>query len=488
VVEAGNDGTLKVQLRRGKFVSKDLVPGAVVEINGEDFGELAKISAPDSVSFKEIISMTGTKPDWYCCHSWGDSVLNFIACCEEHARLRCLCERTSSYWVCAYANRQHDLEDEISKDDITNTSFFRAMQRAKGVLLFLGLQAKPFERMWCTFEIFKAITSGDGDHQDAKRPGKKNKPLSLDIVTAFRQNNEVHVNLMAEERLPREPLRAKMIREKSFPHHLLVQGMTRNLEDGKCYSDLDKQNIEKFMANGGGPEQLADACKKANQRLHAHFALLSWPFAIENNLVLDFDGDPNNSTVLSLIGMLKEDATRHTLSFSLAHSVGVTSHDIKQVACGLPENLKHLELSFEGCIQVDNSGLQALAEKLPSSITKLHLNLMGCVEISNAGIAWLAWRLSSMSNLEDVRLVCCMCPHLSEDCFVRLDECLPNSVQTCAILMAGTFADKNCHSLLELRHMAQVVRRRKSSAKRLSVFALPGFVRTHRPVDDEDTP
>ena len=38
------------------------------------------------------------------------------------------------YWVCAYANNQHDLEAEISEDP-KETSFFKAMQLSEGVLI-----------------------------------------------------------------------------------------------------------------------------------------------------------------------------------------------------------------------------------------------------------------------------------------------------------------------------------------------------------------
>ena len=84
--------------------------------------------------------------------------------------LRKLSEETG-YWVCAYANRQHDLSSALTADP-TKTSFFLAMQIAKdndgGVLLILDEEveyadrgktgpATPFERIWCAFEETKVM-------------------------------------------------------------------------------------------------------------------------------------------------------------------------------------------------------------------------------------------------------------------------------------------------------------------------------------------
>ena len=51
----------------------------------------------------------------------------------------------SPYWICAYANRQHDLGQDIVCDPM-QTSFFKAMQLAAGVVIVLNAadrKAKP---------------------------------------------------------------------------------------------------------------------------------------------------------------------------------------------------------------------------------------------------------------------------------------------------------------------------------------------------------
>ena len=72
--------------------------------------------------------------------------MSFVNCCQRHAHLRHLEDSEATYWVCGYANRQHELELEIGTDDIMASSFYRALQVASGLLLILDKEAKPFSR------------------------------------------------------------------------------------------------------------------------------------------------------------------------------------------------------------------------------------------------------------------------------------------------------------------------------------------------------
>ena len=82
-------------------------------------------------------------------HWWGEPIVSFVNCCQRHAHLRHLEDSEATYWVCGYANRQHELELEIGADDIMASSFYRALQVASGLLLILDKEAKPFSRTGC---------------------------------------------------------------------------------------------------------------------------------------------------------------------------------------------------------------------------------------------------------------------------------------------------------------------------------------------------
>ena len=51
---------------------------------------------------------------------------DFVSAVEYHAKVRKL-DNTDAYWVCAYANNQHDLDADIP-DDPKQSAFFKAMQ------------------------------------------------------------------------------------------------------------------------------------------------------------------------------------------------------------------------------------------------------------------------------------------------------------------------------------------------------------------------
>ena len=72
-----------------------------------------------------------------------EPVCKFLACLEQHALVRELSSGTF-YWVCAYANNQHCVEEDI-KSNPRSTSFYRA-------ILVLDSAGTPFERTWCCFE------------------------------------------------------------------------------------------------------------------------------------------------------------------------------------------------------------------------------------------------------------------------------------------------------------------------------------------------
>lgn len=61
--------------------------------------------------------------------------MDFISCMMNHATVRSL-PLATAYWVCAYANNQHELGADLSNDPM-KSSFAKAMRIAHGVLLIL---------------------------------------------------------------------------------------------------------------------------------------------------------------------------------------------------------------------------------------------------------------------------------------------------------------------------------------------------------------
>ena len=120
----------------------------------------------------------------YCIHTycarWGEPVLMFLACLLQHAfdlglksplgfvdgaiwgstdqwdplipvfeepHKGFLGGRSPQYWICAYANNQWHLDDEIS-GELVETSFFRAMQLSKGTVSVIDGGGVSWTRIW----------------------------------------------------------------------------------------------------------------------------------------------------------------------------------------------------------------------------------------------------------------------------------------------------------------------------------------------------
>lgn len=58
--------------------------------------------------------------------------------------------------MCAHANNQHDLTAEIS-DDLSQTSFYRAMRLARGTVSVIDSSAGCFDRIWCVYELYQSL-------------------------------------------------------------------------------------------------------------------------------------------------------------------------------------------------------------------------------------------------------------------------------------------------------------------------------------------
>ena len=75
-------------------------------------------TAKATSSYVELVADEGTVeqiPKWFVSHWWGEPVLDFIKCTARHAQVRELGEG-ACYWVCAYANNQHELGKDIGSD------------------------------------------------------------------------------------------------------------------------------------------------------------------------------------------------------------------------------------------------------------------------------------------------------------------------------------------------------------------------------------
>jgi hypothetical protein len=162
-------------------------------------------------SYVELIASGPQKPDWFVSHWWGETVIDFIACLEQHAADRAL-PADAGYWVrpvprppqrrvwvyrghtpdppprhvrllvdggaqvCAYANNQHTLDSELGGDSgggPEHSPFFRALQLATGTVSVVDGAAIVFTR------AVSARRSVRATHPEAATTDAKARALPL---------------------------------------------------------------------------------------------------------------------------------------------------------------------------------------------------------------------------------------------------------------------------------------------------------------------
>ena len=102
------------KLADGSFETRRLTPETV---NLYHLTELLikPATAARRCSYVELVASAPQPPKWFVSHWWGEPVVLFLRCLEQHAADHWLDEDTA-YWVCAYANNQHDVGGDVTAD------------------------------------------------------------------------------------------------------------------------------------------------------------------------------------------------------------------------------------------------------------------------------------------------------------------------------------------------------------------------------------
>jgi len=417
----GTDVLISVQ--KGTFVrDRNTV------IGDESCGSPVFVEFKDGVrmSLKELLHPESTPPDWFISHSWGDSVQSFVKRCELHAKNYCTTWTENgrvfnkkqydqySYWVCAYANNQHELASEIVGSPM-KSAFMKAITKSHGTLIMMDHQGTCLTRIWCDFEIFMTIMDSQ----------------TLDIVAT---NELWEPFLLTENLLPSdEDAEDKANRDMQFPHHLLVKGMTAVLEEGNSSRVIDKVRILKAMVsmqsiiaeedeekasinwNDTGPfERLQSTFKclsneertsyeLANDTLHARFAIFAWPKAHEYGIVNNFQEPKDeassdgvldvfyrvtgygrsctdgaietqeiNNGILDLPSITSKAALLDRYEVTL---IGTNQESFMNVFRGIPLNCRYVRVEFHDGKNIQNQVFFYLWEKLSQLDHLVHFDM-----------------------------------------------------------------------------------------------------------------
>ncbi|CAL1164568.1 unnamed protein product [Cladocopium goreaui] len=277
----------------------------------------------ETCSFVELVAKDAETqfPCWFVSHAWQEAVCRFVACLRQHAELRNAAGL--AYWVCAYANNQHKLQDEISANP-RGTSFYKAMKLAVGVVLILDQDVE--ERNTGT-------------------------PLLLDVA-ATDSSNEAHVitdGLAAPEArlMPLLGFLAKALREANFPTLLAQKGLSVDISKADASKAEDKIRILNCIRlPQARTKELTDVAplqdpnySAVNKALAAHFAIASW-----------FGAVTQGQDTSNLRRALAADSSRHMVELSFTGCRGFGDDSLQQLLNHLPRKLRllRLDLAFTG--------------------------------------------------------------------------------------------------------------------------------------------
>lgn len=110
-------------------------------------------------SYVEMVANGPQLPTFFVSHWWGTPFFDTLRMLRLHAKQRNV-QKNEYYWICTFANCQHNLE-ELSPDDYLDTPFAKAIMndKCRGTVLVLNEKdATPFTRSWCVFEAYISTT------------------------------------------------------------------------------------------------------------------------------------------------------------------------------------------------------------------------------------------------------------------------------------------------------------------------------------------
>eukprot|EP00929_Paragymnodinium_shiwhaense_P095632 TRINITY_DN56868_c0_g1_i1.p1 TRINITY_DN56868_c0_g1~~TRINITY_DN56868_c0_g1_i1.p1 ORF type:complete len:1431 (-),score=384.86 TRINITY_DN56868_c0_g1_i1:285-4577(-) len=418
-----------------------------------DHCSLVELMAP-----KEAAGV-GQRPKWFCCHAWSDTFADCLAALETHATERVL-RSSDAWWLDAFATDRHhhhihgyhghhyhhhhqggpggqlaearrSASAATSLDDVP---FLRAMRSAEGVLLFLGSNGEPFQRLWCCFEVACAFSIGKLNRRAWKRllldmvatpDGQKNSApcLLADGLTQAERKSEM-------ER-PGSGWRSKARREASFPLRILERGYEVDVTTGGVHQNSDRNFILGAISTGqceahAQPPATCSEYDKANAALRGIFAgAASRRAAVAGRLRAALEalsGDAERKELMldlrfsdvenleDVGGCLQRLRRLERLEVVLEGCQKLTSAEAIGTALGSLTHLRRFLCNARGCPRLADVSTLASLLGTPSQLLHLSLDFSGCQAL--AGLDSLGASLSRLKHLQRLELQFSRCPQL----------------------------------------------------------------------------
>lgn len=343
-------------------------------------------------AFVELLTAQKQSPLWFVTHCWSEPIVDFMESLRAHVAARRQTPDTP-YWICAYANRQHQLQEDLGLgSDVTKTGFAKALQAARFKMLFvLDVQATAFSRLWCAFEGTMCLA-------------RSSAPLDIAVCHDSRGRVLTHGLTEEEEEMEHQSrgtgLRAKAVREADFPLEVAEAALQIDVEKAEATYEEDRVQLLNYIAGADdlfeAPAEDHPRYAEASTRLRALFAL---------PLLLRITAGEATVAVQQRWGPIKEallaDVGRKSLDL---HFEGLSSNGMRLLAESLPPNLQELTLRIRGS-SVKDEDMLALADGFPEHLRAVSLDLTHCRHVTANGCEAFASRARRRKVACDLNLL-----------------------------------------------------------------------------------
>merc|ERR1712166_313193 len=203
------------------------------------------------LSLVELMAEGDQIGDYFTSHWWGEPIIEMFSSLTQAARDKgmqikgskdYLDGRVPCFWICAYANNQHKLDEEIGTGkSLAQTSFCLAMNLARGTISVVDANGVSWSRIWCVYELYVSVV-------------KRREGYTYDLYTALKHTATNSSTGDDEERLAVGVTEGlvhldggsayeKSQREEHFPLELIDRGVGFKCAEGAASVEADKVNI-----------------------------------------------------------------------------------------------------------------------------------------------------------------------------------------------------------------------------------------------------
>eukprot|EP00930_Biecheleria_cincta_P053116 TRINITY_DN3847_c0_g1_i6.p1 TRINITY_DN3847_c0_g1~~TRINITY_DN3847_c0_g1_i6.p1 ORF type:complete len:439 (+),score=61.81 TRINITY_DN3847_c0_g1_i6:133-1449(+) len=336
-------------------------------------------------SFVELLAATEQVPNWYISHWWGNLFCDLTKCLSKHAAVRLL-PVEASYWICAFALRQHCLDLDFNVD-LMQTSFCKAIALSAGIVLVLDSQSQAFTKVWCAFEL-SLLDKDESKLLDVAAVHHNEAMILADGVAEYDKLAQDTPGEKSHSNNFGQPLPAWMVsfaapfnktqREKTFPLQILESGLRLRLECGHASVEADRRRILNHLSKRNSqalPLAMHENYDAINQSLRAMFAAAIWQ-----------NGDTCLAKDKGAAEVLVAGTRRNVLVLDFSDERRNPGHqEIAYLSSALCPNLQVLDLAFaqnhekfSNCQALDDACIQCLSRAIPPTITKLRLDFARC--------------------------------------------------------------------------------------------------------------